>query len=86
VDDALRVRTVFGTTSLPWASIARVDARADHLRVTSDEGTTQAVGADLTPDQRAAFERTVARRLREASEARIERPAAGEGPPKPEPP
>ncbi len=68
VEDALRVRTLLGTTSLPWASITRVDITPGELALTSDRGTTQVETADLTADQRAALERTVARRVREAGD------------------
>lgn len=86
VEDGLWARTLLGTTSLPWASITRVDATPDGMTATSDRGTMRVGTASLAPDQRAALERTVARRVREAGDRREPRPAGGEGPPGSEPP
>ncbi len=71
VEDALRLRTLLGATVVPWATISRVDITPDALTVTRGKGPIWSIPTrDLTPDQRAAFERTVARRVREAGERR----------------
>jgi hypothetical protein len=66
VPDALRVRTLLGTTSLPWASITRVDATRDTLALISDRGRTQVETGELTGDPQ---------RARPLSGSQRERPA-----------
>ena len=85
VDDGLRSRGLLGTTLLPWASISRVDMGRDGLALVSDRGATRVDTGQLTADQRAAFERTVARRVREANERTDVRPAGEKELPEPQP-
>jgi hypothetical protein len=66
VDDALSKRTILGTTRIPWKAVTRVDATAGHFTAVSDGAAIRIGTATLTADERAALERTAARRLREA--------------------
>lgn len=77
LSEGLVERRLLGTTRLAWPEIASVSPQADALIVT---GRSQEIRIDtgpLPPDLRASLERTIARRVREASE----RGASGEPPP-----
>jgi hypothetical protein len=75
LDEGLVERHLLGTTRLAWSEIASVSPQSDALIVT---GRSQEIRIDtgpLPPDLRASLERTIARRVREASErTRAEEP------------
>jgi hypothetical protein len=77
VQDALSLRTVLGTTRIPWSAVTRMDAAPTHLTAVSTNSAIRIGTAGLSADERAALERTVARRIREADGSRS-RPLAGE--------
>jgi hypothetical protein len=66
VAEALSVRTILGTTRIPWKAVTRVDTTPGHLTAVAEGAAIRIATASLSPDERAALERTVARRLREA--------------------
>jgi Bacterial PH domain len=66
VEGALSLRTILGTTTIPWTAITRVDATPGHFTAVADGAAIQIGTTSLSADERAALERTVARRLREA--------------------
>jgi hypothetical protein len=76
VQDSLSLRTVLGTTRIPWSAVTRMDAAPTHLTAVSTTGAIRIGTAGLSADERAALERTVARRIREADGSRP-RPLAG---------
>ncbi len=67
-ETGLTVRGLLGSTTIAWSDVARVETGAGALVVT-DRGEAQVrVGtSDLTPEQSAGLERTIARRVREGS-------------------
>jgi hypothetical protein len=76
MEGALSRRTLLGTTALPWASITRVDATAGELAAAADQGTIRVPTSGLTADERAALERSVSRRVREADPRKDEKAPA----------
>jgi hypothetical protein len=70
VQDALSLRTILGTTRIPWTAVTRMDATPGHLTAVSDAAAIRIGTANLSADERAALERTVARRMREADATR----------------
>jgi hypothetical protein len=70
VQDALSLRTILGTTRIPWKAVTRMDAAPGHLTAVADGTAIRIATASLSADERAALERTVARRLREADGSR----------------
>jgi hypothetical protein len=70
VQDALSLRTILGTTRIPWTAVTRMDAAPGHLTAVSNGGAIRIATAGLSSDERAALERTVARRIREADGSR----------------
>jgi hypothetical protein len=79
VEDALSLRTILGTTRIPWTAVTRMDAAPGHLTAVSDAAAIRIGTASLSADERAALERTVARRMREADSSRPH-PVAGAAP------
>jgi hypothetical protein len=68
VETGLNERTTLGWTRLGWQEVASVDSRPDALVVRSRAGVTVSVGTRACPaDERQRLERTIARRVREAS-------------------
>lgn len=68
VDSGLHERTTLGWTRLGWDQVASVDPGPDALVVRSRGGVTVSVGTRAyPPDERTRLERTIARRVREAS-------------------
>ncbi len=66
VAEALSVRTILGTTRIPWKAVTRVDTTPGHLTAVAEGAAIRIGTASLSADERAALERSVARRLREA--------------------
>jgi Bacterial PH domain len=66
VEEALSRRTLLGTTRIPWKAVTRVDSTPGHFTAVADTTAIRIGTASLSADERAALERTVARRLREA--------------------
>jgi hypothetical protein len=66
VADAIAVRNVLGTTRIPWKVVTRIDAVPGHLTAVTEGAAIRIGTASLSADERAALERTVSRRLREA--------------------
>ena len=64
--DAIAARNILGTTRIPWKAVTRIDATPGHLTAVADGAAIRIGTASLSADERAALERTVARRLREA--------------------
>ncbi len=71
VDDAgLSSRGLFGTTSLAWRDVTRVESGSARLIVSGRDERQVRVPVDgWREDQRAALERSIARRVREAAAA-----------------
>ena len=68
LDEALVERRLLGTTRLAWPEIASVSPQADAVIVTGRSLEIRIDTGPLPPDLRASLERTIARRVREASE------------------
>ena len=67
LDQGLVERRLLGTARLAWSDVASVQPEAEAL-VISGAGTRMRIDtAPFTPDQKAGLERTIARRVREAS-------------------
>jgi hypothetical protein len=68
LDVGLRSRTLFGPTTMTWAEIARVESQPSAIVVHGRDGSTLAVATgSFPPAERTRLERTIARRVREAS-------------------
>jgi hypothetical protein len=68
LETGLRERGLLGTTELPWTAVASVQQEPNALAVRDASGRLIRIDtAVLTPDQRASLERTIARRVREAT-------------------
>ena len=68
VDAGLHERTSLGWTRLGWDEVASVDPQRDEVVVRSRNGVTVRVATRAyPPDERTRLERTIARRVREAS-------------------
>jgi hypothetical protein len=68
VDTGLSERTTLGWTRLGWQEIASVDLLPNALLVRSRSGVTVTLGTGAYPaDERSRLERTIARRVHEAS-------------------
>ena len=73
--EELRQKSLFGSRVLAWKTISRVDLEAGRIVAWGAGDTRIRVGtARLTADQRASLERTISRRVYEATT-----PALGEG-------
>lgn len=68
LDEGLVERRLLGTTRLAWPEIASVSPQADAVIVTGRSREIRIDTGPLPPDLRASLERTIARRIREASE------------------
>jgi len=77
VQDAISLRTILGTTRIAWSDVTRMDAAPTHLTAVSTTGAIRIGTAGLSADEKAALERTVARRMREADGSRSRPPAGG---------
>jgi hypothetical protein len=68
VDAGLNERTTLGWTRLGWQDVASVDSRPEALIVRSRAGGALTLDTRAYPaDERSRLERTIARRVREAS-------------------
>jgi hypothetical protein len=68
VDAGLNERTAFGWKRLVWEEVASVDPQPDAVVIRSRSGATVKVATRAyPPDERTRLERTIARRVREAS-------------------
>jgi len=74
VQDALSLRTILGTTRIPWTAVTRMDAGPEYLTAVADGAAIRIGTASLSAEEKAALERTVARRMKEADSSR---PRAG---------
>jgi hypothetical protein len=63
-DGGLSARALLGTSRLGWTEVERVETGPGLLVVTGRGRTVRVDTTDFRPEQRAALERTVARRLR----------------------
>lgn len=68
LDEGLVERRLLGTTRLAWSEIASVSPQSDALIVTGRSLEIRIDTGPLPPELRASLERTIARRVREASE------------------
>jgi hypothetical protein len=69
LDAGLRGRGLLGTTDLPWTAVASVEQEPNALAVRDASGRLIRIDTGvLTPDQRASLERTISRRVREATQ------------------
>jgi hypothetical protein len=68
VEDGLQRRTLAGSTSFAWKELVRVEPRASEITVHSRDGGTITIGTGrFAPEDRNRLERTIARRVKEAS-------------------
>ncbi len=63
-DGGLSARALLGTSRLGWTEVERVDTGPGLLLLTGRGRTVRVDTTDFRPEQRAALERTVARRLK----------------------
>lgn len=68
LDEGLVERRLLGTTRLVWPEIASVSPQSEAVIVESRSQQIRIDTGPLPPDLRASLERTIARRVREASE------------------
>jgi hypothetical protein len=69
LDAGLRERGLLGTTELPWPAVASVEQEPNALAIRDASGRLIRIDTGvLTPDQRASLERTISRRVREATQ------------------
>jgi hypothetical protein len=67
--EALSVRRALAQTDLPWSEITRSRPLGDSLAITDTRGRNLRIGlARLSPEQRAALERVLARRIWESGD------------------
>ncbi len=66
VEDAIAVRTLAGASRLPWTDVTHVESILGAMTVITAGKTLSVPTSSLSAEQRAALERTVARRVREA--------------------
>ncbi len=68
VETGLRERTLAGWHGIPWSDVDAVEASARALRLRGRQGDRLEVGTgDFSAEDRTRFERTVARRIKEAA-------------------
>ena len=69
VDAGLHERTLTGWTRVSWREVELVEPRPDAIRLRARNGTSIAVGTgSFAPEDRTRLERTIARRVREATQ------------------
>ena len=69
LDAGLREGGLLGTTDLPWPTVASVEQEPNALAVRDASGHLIRIDTGvLTADQRASLERTISRRVREATQ------------------
>lgn len=70
-EQGLELRGLGGRQSLAWSALQRLDTSPSRLEAVGPEGQVLSMDVSrLQPADRASLERTIARRLREASEKR----------------
>jgi hypothetical protein len=68
VEDGLRKRTLAGSVRFAWNELVRVEPRASEITVHARDGGTISIATGrFAPDDRNRLERTIARRVKEAS-------------------
>jgi hypothetical protein len=79
--DALSLRSLLGTTDLPWSRVSRVDD-GPSIVVVWGEGDNQIrlETGTFTAEQRAILDRTIARRVNEAAQRKEQQPSPGPTP------
>ncbi len=70
LDEGLVERRLLGTVRLAWSDVTGVQTEPEALLVAGAATRVRIDTTQLSPDQRASLERTIARRLREASAPR----------------
>ena len=70
LDEGLVERRLLGTVRLAWSDVTAVQTEPEALLVAGAATRVRIDTTQLSPDQRASLERTIARRVREASASR----------------
>ena len=73
VEDGLEKRTLAGSVRLAWKELATVEPRSGAITVRARGGQILSIAtARFAPEDRNRLERTIARRVMEASRIRVE--------------